>query len=143
MRSQMNKALVAGLLMLGLALSPTRVSAKPIATAARPVIIDLGTLGGFDSFAHDINELGQIVGASETTAGKPGYQAFLWDKGALTALEVSSGSTAFRISESGQVTGFFSSSQPVVYHSFLWEKGTTTELGDWAVQAAQAAAPMP
>jgi len=45
--------------------SPTPISAKPIATAARPVIIDLGTLGGFDSFAYDINELRQIVGESD------------------------------------------------------------------------------
>ena len=49
------------------------------ATAQAPTytIIDLGTLGGGNSFAHGINAQGQVVGYSTTGAGDT--HAFLWE----------------------------------------------------------------
>jgi probable HAF family extracellular repeat protein len=39
-------------------------------------MIDLGTLGGATSIAHDVNDRTEVVGFAETTAGQP--HAFLW-----------------------------------------------------------------
>lgn len=38
---------------------------------------ELGTLGGSESFAYDINDLGQIVGWAKTGTGQT--HAVLWD----------------------------------------------------------------
>ena len=59
------------------------------AAEARWVITDLGalgdlhTLGGSESYASDINERGQVVGASERKTGK---HAFLWEDGTMRDL---------------------------------------------------------
>lgn len=41
-------------------------------------MIDLGTLGGNDSDACSINNIGQVIGISTTTDGQ--LRRFLWDK---------------------------------------------------------------
>ena len=46
------------------------------ANAANYVIQDLGTLGGTESRAYGINELGQVVGEAKTSTGQ--WHAFLW-----------------------------------------------------------------
>lgn len=48
-------------------------------------ITDLGTLGGTASFAHSINDLGQIVGYSYTV-GNSSYHATIWDNGIINDL---------------------------------------------------------
>lgn len=74
---------------------------------------DLGTLGGADSLAVDINNVSQIVGMSTTFAG--GYHATLWSDGAifdlnsfLAAGALASGvllNTAYGINDSGWIVG--------------------------------------
>ncbi|HEY7035207.1 MAG TPA: hypothetical protein VH482_27965 [Thermomicrobiales bacterium] len=73
---------------------------------------DLGVLGGTTSLARSINEAGQIVGHSTTTAdgqfGAAGTHAFLWDSGTMTDLGTLPGSDtsfAWDINADGVVSG--------------------------------------
>lgn len=77
---------------------------------------NLGALGGTQarSVAHDINTAREIVGASDTVAGNPsttpgaGRRAFLWKRGAMTALGTLEGhpdSEAFAVNARGEIVG--------------------------------------
>src|SRR5579884_2655928 len=68
-------------------------------------IQDLGTLGGQTSEAHDVNNLGVVVGVSDTSAGP---RAFLWNAGAMQNLGVLPGdnsSHADHVNDNGMVVG--------------------------------------
>lgn len=74
--------------------------------------IDLGTLGGTNSLGRAINDHGQIVGHSTTTAdgqlGAAGTHAFLWEAGEMRDLGTLDGgavSLAWDINGDGVVTG--------------------------------------
>jgi probable HAF family extracellular repeat protein len=51
---------------------------------AQGSIVDLGTLGGNESFAYDTNERGQVVGWSDTDSGS--LHAVLWEAGTMQDL---------------------------------------------------------
>lgn len=79
-------------------------------------MIDLGTLGGATSIAHDLNDRGEAVGLAETKAGEP--RAFVWtatdgmrDLGTLGAA-----SMALGINDRTEVVGGSG-------HAFLWTAG--------------------
>jgi probable HAF family extracellular repeat protein len=61
------------------------VACLPAATPAAPPggyeIVDLGALGGSESFAAGLIDLGQVVGTAQTDSGE--LHAFLWDAGAM------------------------------------------------------------
>lgn len=93
-------------------------------------MINLGTLGGSDSQAYDINDPGQIVGSSSTSSGAT--HAFKWEKGTMTDLGTrTSGygnSYAYDINNKGQIVGY-SEIQGGPYQAVKWENGQIIELG--------------
>ena len=97
---------------------------------AKPVITDLGTLGGSNpSFVQAINEKGQVIGCSYLADNKTQH-GFIWENGKMTDLGTLGGSIfdVTAINENGQVIGrsFLADSS---CHGFIWENGKMTDLG--------------
>jgi probable HAF family extracellular repeat protein len=98
----------------------------------------LGTLGGPDSNAFFINDLGQAAGCSLTNStpnpatGFPTFDAFIWENGKMIDLNPGNfGGTqgcANFLNNRGQVVGFMDTAGDVHDHPFLWEHGKITDL---------------
>jgi probable HAF family extracellular repeat protein len=120
--------------------SPILMNDAPrAADAPGPYLLtDLGTLGGLSAQAHDINEVGEIVGAATTSALRS--HAFVWRDGSMTDLGTIGGnhSEALAISDTGHIAG--RSQNPATrYHATLWSGGATTDLtptSDYAVASS-------
>ena len=81
---------------------------------------DLGTLGGIESFANDINELGQVVGIYLSSGIR---HTFLYQNRVMMELKPLGGnySSAGRINDLGQVVGESKVSSPRGnIHAVLW-----------------------
>src|SRR5688572_7281993 len=91
------------------------------------VLTDLGTLGGLSAEALDINDAGEIVGASTNSALRS--HAFVWRDGTMIDLGTIGGnhSQATAQSPTGRVVGR-SQTATTKYHATLWAGGTTTDL---------------
>lgn len=101
--------------------------------------IDLGTLGGPESRASAINELGQIVGESspaDSTQPLP-HHATLWNAGTITDLGTLGGSSSGTtgINNSGQIVGWSRLAGDAARHATLWNAGTMTADASSAVPA--------
>lgn len=96
----------------------------------RPV--DLGNLGGqYNNGAFAINDLGQIVGASDLP-GDTYQHAFLWQRHAMTDLGTLAGdvtSAAVAINNRGQITGVSADANADI-RGFLWQDGTMYDLNN-------------
>ena len=68
---------------------------------------DLGTLGGDNSSAADVNDLGQVAGNTQMVPGGFDEHAFIWQNGVMKDLGTFGGaqSTARAINASGHVVG--------------------------------------
>jgi probable HAF family extracellular repeat protein len=94
-------------------------------------MIDLGDLGGGESHAHDINNVGQVTGESRDATGN--YRAFLWDpNNGIQDLGTLGGatSTAYAINDAGEVVGY--SLVGSTYHAFLYSGGVMNDLDTFA-----------
>jgi probable HAF family extracellular repeat protein len=98
--------------------------------------IDLGNLGGdghFNGiFATGLNNLGQVVGVSDTT-GDASFHAFLWKEGHMTDLGTLPGdsySYATAISDRGQVVGL-SLDANFNLRAAIWQNGNIANLNDF------------
>jgi probable HAF family extracellular repeat protein len=97
--------------------------------------IDLGNLGGdghFNGiFATGLNNLGQVVGVSDTTSDAS-FHGFLWQDGHISDLPPLPGdsySYATAISEKGKVTGL-SLDANFNLRAVIWQNGTIANLND-------------
>jgi len=95
-----------------------------------------------ESYAQDINNLGQIVGTFGTWDSSPYVQhAFLYSAGQWTDLGTIGGdsSTADAINDVGQIVGASSISNIAPYgHAFLYWRGHMTDLGTLGGSASRA-----
>jgi probable HAF family extracellular repeat protein len=85
------------------------------------VITDLGTLGGRESTAYGINEVGQVVGGSDNAAGK--FRAFIWTDGVMKGLGTLGGnnSIASGVNRAGHVVGQAQTASGAT-HATLWKR---------------------
>jgi len=93
-------------------------------------MVDLGSFGGTCTFAFDLNNRGQVVGAS-TLTGDLAQHPFLWDRGALADLGTFGGNfgNAIANNDAGDVVGWASLQGDQAKHAFLWKDGAKTDLG--------------
>lgn len=98
---------------------------------------DLGTLGGTDSCAVQINQGGQAIGNSFTNStvnpvtGLPTIHPFLWENGNMVDLGTLGGTIglANAMNDRGQVVGDSNLAGDLTSHPFLWDRGVLTDLG--------------
>ena len=138
------RRLLAALLI---ALAPVAAVAWPSAAHATALLpVDLGTLGGGDSFSTAQNELGQVAGASITSTGS--QHPFLWSRATGMADLGSLGGPAANsfpdaLSNTGQVVGFsfLSPTDLTFIHAFSWTRsGGMVDLGTLGGAVSEAAA---
>jgi probable HAF family extracellular repeat protein len=114
-------AIVAGLMFLG---------AQEARAEVRYILTELGTLGGPESYATDINNSGQITGWA-STPGNEAHHAFLYSNGTMKDLgalnEVHS--MGWAINERGQVVGDAYTSGELGFRAFSYSDGMTSDLG--------------
>ncbi|HZW08862.1 MAG TPA: GC-type dockerin domain-anchored protein [Phycisphaerales bacterium] len=104
------------------------VVAAGFAAARAGEIQTLPSLGGWASFAYDVNEHGQVVGEAYL-AGDEVAHAVLWTDGVATDLGAIAGSSAaWAINDGGQVVGW-SGTGGFLNTAVLWENGSLLDLG--------------
>ena len=101
---------------------------------------DLGTLGGPDSVAWFVNEVGQVAGQSTINSipnpatGVPTVDAFFWDHGKMADVGNLGGPYSFvaGLNNFGQMTGTIKLPGPTKsgfdFHAFFWDRGVLTDM---------------
>lgn len=92
-------------------------------------VTDLGTLGGASTYPHDINDAGQVTGASDP--GDAVGTVFVYQNGSMVAIPAGNASTsseASAINDHGALTGRGSTETSLT--PFIHDKGTLTIIRD-------------
>jgi len=94
------------------------------------VMVDLGTFGGAESDALDVNDLGEIVGYAAEQGHHSSNRAALWKNGQMIDLGTLGGdfSIAGHINNAGQIVGNSLTAEGQT-HGFLYENGAMRDLG--------------
>jgi len=103
---------------------PVIALATAAISAPRYAITDLGTLGG-DTEATGINNLGQVIGASQAGAARDQH-AFLWSNGRMRDLGTAGWQTSYAaiITDQGLIRGGLMTAGAItVSESFIWQLG--------------------
>jgi probable HAF family extracellular repeat protein len=103
---------------------------------------DLGNLGGvLNNMAHDINNLGQVVGGSDLVGDQTSH-AFLWtsetrkmkDLGTVEdKIDKDSYSVGLGINDQGQIVGVSASADFSIVRAFIRQNGRLVDLNDLVV----------
>lgn len=112
------------------------VDSSTTASSCNPRVIDLGTLGGPNSTAYEINDNDWIVGGAQTRGGAT--HPVLWRSGNvrdLGTLNFQSGE-AFNVNESGTIVGALyrggdpvdENNEPTGVRGFVWREGEMKRL---------------
>ena len=104
------------------------------------VAIDLGTLGGAESVARDVNSSGQVVGSSTIPGEQGETHACLWEDGHMRDLGTLGGgfSEARAINKVGRIVGVSEITGSADLRAFYWSEGHLDSLsapggrGSWA-----------
>lgn len=89
------------------------------------VMKDIGSLGGARSWALSINNLGQVIGYSETTSDEDRLDWFLYDQGQMVAIDDLLGSLGHwdvrsaKLADNGYIAGLAYDWDTGVEHAFL------------------------
>jgi probable HAF family extracellular repeat protein len=106
----------------------------------RGQIKNLGTLGGNESLAFDVNYRGQIVGLAANAVPDPvsmwGFatqtRPFLWEDGVMRDLDTLGGAdgAAFLLNKRGQIMGQYYVRGTTTIHSMFWDEvGNAVDVG--------------
>jgi len=111
--------------IVGVSFTSTRAKHAVMWSGASNVIQDLGTLGGTNSEAIDINASGQVIGMSHTP-GSMATHAFLWSAGpGMIDLNLMLGAAitnVVEINDAGQIVGTYTTGGRS--HAFLYTPGS-------------------
>lgn len=121
--------------LVGAAPGPAEVGpgapGPPTLTAARFIVVDLGTFGGEESSATHINNRGQVIGEADIPAPAPGARRshpFLWQNGVMTDLSSSGlgvvnslGVRAVALNDLGQILGD-EGHGPLLWQDGVWRR---------------------
>src|ERR1044071_6053757 len=114
-----------GVLALGFLSISMAQGATSLFYIDRVKVTDLGTLGGVEANALDINNRGVIVGYSKDTTMT--RRAFRWSGGVMTDLGTPTSSAraiAQGINDRDEIVGFYGDPDEFNYQAFYWSAGT-------------------